>query len=280
MVVVYPGQYCSTTIERHVYNNLTRYRQKTGNYKVRKFNILLLALSVTGCSYINSFLTAEPAPDSGFLEHPEQMKPHPERSPFNRFWCKNHGCDWSKFQSVIVTQVDTSHIIKNSWWDNFNTEPKSKLQEDRHAIANYLRESFTFALQTDTAVHHEVVNSPKNRTMILEMALVELVPTKAFMRSVMDIVGFLIPGVQALGLTGSGSVAIEGRIRDAETGEVIFKFADRQQDKTALISVQDLTWHGHAREIIDDWAREFVELYDTPSSHMVAASSHFTLKPW
>ena len=167
-----------------------------------------------------------------------------------------------------------------SWWDNFNAEPKSELMEDRHTIANYLRESFTTALQNDPVVHHEVVNSPKHRTMILEMALVELVPTKAFMRSVMDVFGLLIPGAQVLGLTGSGSVAIEGRIRDADTGEVIFKFADRQQDKTAIISAQDFTWHGHAKEIIDDWAKEFVELYDTPSSHMVAMSSHFTLKPW
>ena len=139
---------------------------------------------------------------------------------------------------------------------------------------------YSIELNKNPVVHHEVVNSPKHRTMILEMALVELVPTKAFMRSVMDVFGLLIPGAQVLGLTGSGSVAIEGRIRDADTGEVIFKFADRQQDKTAIISAQDFTWHGHAKEIIDDWAKEFVELYDTPSSHMVAMSSHFTLKPW
>jgi len=44
--------------------------------------------------------------------------------------------------------------------------------------------------------------------------------------------------------------------------------------------VEDFTWHGHAREIIDDWAVEFVELYDTPPSHMVRVASRFTLKPW
>lgn len=254
--------------------------RRSTRFEMKTFNLLLLALSITGCSYFDNILTAKPAPDSGFLDHPEQMKPHPERFPFNRVWCENHGCDWSKYKSIIVSQVDTSHIIKMSWWENFNTESKSQLQEDRHAIAIYLKESFESTIQNDPAAHHEVINSPRNRTMILEMALVELVPTKAFMRSIMDIVGFLIPGAQVLGITGSGSVAIEGRIRDAETGEIIFKFADRQQDKTAVISVQDLTWHGHAKEIIDDWAGEFVELYDTPPSHMVAVSSHFTLMPW
>ena len=110
-------------------------------------------------------------------------------------------------------------------------------------------------------------------TMILELALVELVPTKAFIHAVANFIGFLIPGAQTIGLTGSGSVAIEGRIRDADTGKVIFKFADRQQDKTSIVSIKDITWHGHAEEIIDDWAREFVELYDTPPTHIVKASS-------
>lgn len=247
---------------------------------VKILTIQLIMLALSGCSYLNSMLTAEPAPDSGFLEHPEQMKPHPERFPFNRVWCKDHGCDWSKYQSVIVKKVDTNHILKMSWWDNLNTEPKAQLQKDQHEIAGYVRNTFLTALENDAVVHHEVVDSPKNRTMILEIALVELVPTKAFMRSVMDVIGFLIPGAQVLGLTGSGSVAIEGRIRDAESREIIFKFADRQQDKSAILSAQDFTWHGHAKEIIDDWANEFVKLYDTPSSHMVAASSHFTLKPW
>ncbi len=167
-----------------------------------------------------------------------------------------------------------------SWWDNFNLEPKSKLQKERHIIATYLQESFQSTIRNDVNKYHEVVETPRKDTMIIELALVELVPTKAFMRIVADIIGYLIPGVQTLGLTGSGSVAIEGRIRDAGTREIIFKFADRQQDKTSVVNIEDITWHGHVKEIIDDWAREFVELYDTPPTHIVKASNHFTLRPW
>lgn len=134
---------------------------------VKIFTILLTALVISGCAYLETILTAEPAPDSGFLEHPEQMKPHLERFPFNRAWCENHGCDWEKYQSILITQVDTSHVIKMSWWDNFATESKSQLQEDRHEIAIYIKESFTTALENDPKVHHELVSKPKNRTMIL-----------------------------------------------------------------------------------------------------------------
>ena len=125
-----------------------------------------------------------------------------------------------------------------------------------------------------------VVETPVQGTMIVELALVEVVPTKAFIRSAADIIGYFVPGVQTIGLTGSGSVAIEGRIRDAHTGEIVFKFADREQDKTSIVNIEDFSWHGHVKEIVDDWAREFVELYDTPVTHIVNASNHFTLRPW
>lgn len=238
--------------------------------------IVLLA----GCSYLDASLKASPAKDSGFLEHPEKMTAQNKRFPFNRIWCINDGCDWSKYSSIIITTVDTNHVLKMSWWDSFNVESKSKLQNDRHEIAIYIQKTFQTNIKNDTNNYHEVVNTPNNRTMILEIALVELVPTKAFMRGAVDILGLIIPGVQVLGLTGSGSVAIEGRIRDASTNEIIFKFADREQDKSAIVSVADLTWHGHAKEIVDDWASEFVELYDTHPLHMVKASSQFTLRPW
>lgn len=208
------------------------------------------------------------------------MTPNLKRFPFNRVWCQNKGCDWSKYTSVVVSPVDTTHILKMSWWDNFNLEPKSKLQEERHHVAEYLRNSFQSSILNDANKYHEVVEAPKNNTMIIELALVELVPTKAFMRLAADVIGFLIPSFQTVGLTGSGSVAIEGRIRDAASGEIIFKFSDRRQDKTSIVNFEDFTWHGHVKEIIDDWAHEFVELYDTPSNHIVYASSHFTLRPW
>jgi len=167
-----------------------------------------------------------------------------------------------------------------SWWDNFTLESISELQEERHIIAKYLREKTISEIKNDPDKHHEVVDVARNDSMIIEFALVELVPTKVFMRAVADFAGYIIPGAQVLGLTGSGSVAIEGRIRDAETGEVIFKFADREQDQTSIANIKDLTWHGHANVVVDVWVREFVELYDTPPTHLVEASDHFTLKVW
>jgi len=242
--------------------------------------VVMFVVYFSGCSYFDTTLKASPAKDSGFLEHPEEMTAQNKRFPFNRVWCINDGCDWSKYSSIIISEVDTNHILKMSWWDNFNVESKNKLQNDRHEIANYIQKSFHAAIKNDNNKYHEVVYTPKNKTMVLEIALVELIPTKAFMRAAVDFLGLIIPGVQLLGLTGSGSVAIEGRIRDESTGKIIFKFADREQDKSSIVSLNDLTWHGHAKEIVDDWALEFVELYDTHPSHMVKAASQFKLRPW
>ena len=131
-------------------------------------------LSLTGCSYINSSLKADPAADSGFIQNAEQMTSSQERFPFDRVWCLNQGCDWSKYSSVVVSPVDTAHLLKMSWWDNFNLEPKSKLQEERHIIARYLRESFLAAIQNDANKYHEVVEIERSFNTLLTKLMISL----------------------------------------------------------------------------------------------------------
>lgn len=249
-------------------------------YLMEMFFICIFSLFFTGCSSLNTLFKADPAPYSGFIQHPEQMEAHKERFPFNRIWCQKDGCDWSKYSSIIVAPVDTTHILKMSLWDNFNLVSKSKLEKDRQVIAEYTQKKFQSAIKTDVHKHHKVVDTPKKNTMILELALVELVPNKAFMRTAADIAGIFEPELKVIKFMGSGSVAIEGRIRDANTGEIIFKFADREDEKLTMVNINDFTWYGHAKVVVDDWASEFIELYDTPPSHMVEASSRFTLRPW
>ena len=114
---------------------------------------------------------------------------------------------------------------------------------------------------------------PGSRTVILEMALVELVPTKVWLNTV------------TVGLTtgtpvNRGTVAIEGRIRDGASGKVIATFADREVSKASIVNRADLTWYFHAHRIIDEWAAQLVALVNARESEIVKRSSPFTLKPW
>ena len=73
-----------------------------------------------------------------------------------------------------------------------------------------------------------------------------------------------------LGLMG-GSMAIEGKVKDGATGEVIAMFADRKVNSRfkSMAPGDELTWYSHARPLIKKWSSLFVELAnDLPKAEM------------
>jgi hypothetical protein len=113
------------------------------------------------------------------------------------------------------------------------------------------------------------------------MALTEVVPTKAWLNVTGNVVGFFVPGVAtAAGIAASGSVAMEGRLRASQTGEIVAMFKDRESDQLSPIGIQDFTWYYHAEDNIDEWSAQFAEIFETSADHPVAASLPLTLKLW
>lgn len=90
---------------------------------------------------------------------------------------------------------------------------------------------------------------------------------------------FFVPGGGLIKVAGKGSVAIEGAVRDADTGEILFEFRDREGDKAAPFTVKDFQRFAHAQVAFDEWAKQLVELLATPVTHMVDDSLPFTLSP-
>lgn len=131
----------------------------------------------------------------------------------------------------------------------------------------------------------EVVEEPGPRTIVLEIGLVEVVPTKAWLAAV-GLASWALPLAVGIPIgTGAsllqpGSVAIEGTLRDAETGELIAAFADRERSKARVVDLQALTWYGHAREIFMDWASQLLQLLTTPNDRMVRDSAIFDPLPF
>src|SRR5262249_43377704 len=130
-----------------------------------------------------------------------------------------------------------------------------------------------------------VVDAPRGDTMILELAVTQLVPNKAFLGAI-GLAAWAAPlpvgvpvGILAT-FADDGWMAIEGRVRDAKSGKVIAMFADREAAKTRVVDVEAVTWYGQARESMNDWADQFVLLANTPRDVTVEDSSAFTLMPW
>ena len=249
-----------------------------------KFGIIFLCfilLLTTGCETAMKKLKANPAPDSGFLQEPEKMTEQRERFPFNRVWVSpEFRQKRDEYTSIIVAPVNVSHLSKMDWWQRQNAMTQETLAKDAATVAAYIKKSFTEAIANDPKHRYTVVDKPGNDTLILELALVELVPSKAFFNAATTVGGFFVPGLGYAAAAGKGSVAIEGRIRDSQNGTLLGQMADREQGKSAVVDVAGMTWYESAKNNVDDWAKQFVELANTDYAHKVEDSLPFTLVTW
>lgn len=206
----------------------------------------------------------EPAPETDFVGKDTELAEDP-RVPLQRVW-RDPQADMSSYDSITIAPVNTDHVAEAEWWQK--TVMKGQLRrEDLHNLADYARQKFELAFARDEEARLEYVSAPRDGTIILETALVEIVPSKSVL------------GIVPLSDKPRGSTAIEGRLRDARTDQVVMKFADRRTGKVRPIKA-DPRWNSAAKEAIDTWAEVFVRIANADGAEPVEDASDFSLKPW
>jgi hypothetical protein len=210
---------------------------------------------------------AKPGLDAGFIQDPQVLQKN-DKVPFDRYWA-NPSFDLRSYSKVYVAPVDTQHLLKGSWWD------RTSLSNSQKDEANVLGPRFQSAVKESFGKYddrkYEVVEAPQADAMIVELALVELVPTKVWLNAITEIVA---------GAFDQGSTSFEGRIRDGKTGTVIAEFKDREFGQMSIISVADLEWWAHAKHTIDHWAEQLPEVTNRKPDEEVSNTSTVTLRPW
>ncbi len=249
------------------------------------FWALFLVALVAGCASDKpaKIMKAKPAPDSGFLAEPEKMAEHRERAPFNRMWA-DPAFFASNYRSILVAPVNTEHVLAASTWAKTNVR-EFRIEQDLARIASDFRQTVIAKFRASDENRFAIVDTAAADTMILELAITELVPGKAFLGAIglaawAAPLAVGIPVGVAASFADDGWMAIEGRVRDAKTGTVMARFADREGPKTRILDLEAATWYGHARESMKDWADQLVLLANTPKDVQVEDSSWFTLRPW
>jgi hypothetical protein len=251
---------------------------------------LLLALAIAGCAGTEKaeekVLAASPAPDAGYLEHPERMEPHPERAPFDRYWL-GPTFDWNRFSKLYVAAVDTRHLLEMSLWEQVNLRTID-VRKDVAELAVKLHDDIEAAFREDPKHHFVVLDDPAlidAQTLMIETALVQLVPNKAGLGILATAawgapleVGIPVGTVAAFADQGSASFEMRGR--DGGTGEVIAMAADREIGPARVVDVRSMTWYGNTHLIFENWSAELVELSNTPRDVQVKHAAYFTLMPW
>ena len=194
-------------------------------------------------------------------------------APYRGWSMKEH------FSAIYVAPVNTRYMEQQSWWQQQNTR-KEALSKDSRMLAQRMQTKFQQTITSYPNSSFKSANGPGPGVLVLELALVELVPSKAFWNVGAGAAGFVVPGAGFLALAGAGSIAIEGRVRDGATNAVIATFKDRRNDKAAPINIGSYTWYHGAEINVAAWAGEFAELFNTPPDHIVKRPSPVTLRPW
>jgi hypothetical protein len=244
-----------------------------------------LASTLTACSTINSAsndakaAVIAPAPDTAFTPNPEREKKI-DYLPFQRAWIKP-GVDFKAYQYLVVAPVNTQYMMQMDWIHklssvNYVTNVKKDIQD----VATYFQNQVVTDFKNDDYQHFIILDYPAQQTqsvLQLELALVEIDPSMPMLNAA----GWLVVGGgTAAGLINQRSVAFEGRIRDLGTNEIVATFADRNIQDIDPLDLTRLTWYGPAKQIIDQWAKEFVAIANRKPGQVITAPTAFSLRPF
>ena len=238
------------------------------------FTLAAATLFIAACK-------TDPAPDSGFLANPERMTAQRQRAPFDRAWVKP-GFRKSAYTALIIGKVNTDFLMENTGWAAANPA-NDTLKQEAEKLARFTGDTFAQAFRNDPKKRFEIVRNPGMGVAVLDLAIVELVPSHAVLGALGLVAPFARAPLLAVGSKAGGKstcVAIEGRLRDSVTGEVLLMFADREEPPVRIISAKAVTWYGDAEDSINVWAKQLVELGNTPTDVEVKDAPKFTLNPW
>jgi len=234
---------------------------------------------------------AKPAPDAGFLQQSALMKAE-KNVPYNRIYVNPKYSDKS-YTEIYVAPVNTDYVMAENVWEKATVANFSDADVKKNIglLAEYQRNAFIKACQKDPNKKFKVVDKPGPNTLILESAIVQLVPSKAELQA-LGLVPFFFLGAITTGVEygassathsedqGKGVIAIEARTRDGATGEVVSMFADREHPPTAVLDVKSLFWWEPAKPICDGWAKQFVELENHRKGKKIEEIPNFQLLVW
>ena len=205
------------------------------------------------------------APNSGFLPNTYRLE---NGKFFQKSW-SDAAYKIEDFDKIAIAPISTTYLRDLGWWDKKNA---STYTEDRpdgpgqgldlggnqtmgRQMTRYFEEQIAAAFQNTKNSRFKLVDygSIDKKTLVLAIALVEIVPVKKY-----------LPGAQLLGdgtLRG-GTIAIEGQIKQGKTNKMMAMFKDRKVN-TKDIDYMDGTqpsFYDFAKPIIKDWSALFVSL--------------------
>ena len=248
-----------------------------------RLNILILTMMffTVNTASAKVFKKAEPAAKNTDFVEGSMMRKDPHL-PFNKAW-KAQNFDKRDYSEIYVAPVNTEYLRQNSFWGELSIKD---VEDDVNELAANMRSTVRRAFWDDTNGRFKIVSKPGPKTLILEIAITELIPNKAGFEVLSMAAGpagglAASAGSAVAKSIGSKSIiAIEARIRDGADGGIVAMFADRESEKGNIVSIKNFSWYGHVNVIIDEWAQQLVKIANKSPDDIVSDSPTFSFKPW
>ncbi len=197
---------------------------------------------------------------------------HDDRVPVRRVW-KDPSAVMSRYDKIVIADVRTDLQIDKSWMEhNGASALMGHEDKDLKELAVYMKKSFSDAIAKGPC-RMTLAQAGGPGTVSLELAIVKVVANKPVLE-VGSTVGMAIAKPITLCLIPVKSVisnethsplasyiAIEGKIRDAQTGKVLIMFtADSYEDPALLDANKYVSAYSNVRSIVDRWGSQLVKM--------------------
>lgn len=242
-------------------------------------------------------MRAEPVRLTDFLPGNERLVRRADTFPFHYTWMNTNAVLKADFKNVYIAPFDVSYLRKGKEYDKMKDKAMSGYDQMRDALVNldsaidelgdYGRKAFVQAFKArEKETLLKVVDNPSlAHTMILEMAITAFVPTRAEVEVVGTVGSFFCP-IPGVGLVAdylaAGSLAVECRVRDSVTKDVVAMFADTEGEPSALLQFSKYTYTSSAKINLKRIAAQTVECCAVEdASHLRRAFPFgFIALPW
>lgn len=220
---------------------------------------MAVVVLATGCStdWIHRMMRHDAAELTDFLPGKERLVRQPDTFPVHYTWADTNAIDKADFKCVYVAPINLSYLREGNGYDEWRNKVAG-LDDAINELGEYGRNAFIKAFEARKV---KVVNDPKTpNAAVLELAITAFVPTRAEIAAVGTAVDFVLPGVGIVSdCLSAGMVAVECRIRDSATKEVVMMFADTEGDPNAILSFSKFTYTSSAKINLKKLAEVFVE---------------------
>ncbi|MFO0416402.1 MAG: DUF3313 family protein [Pseudomonadota bacterium] len=244
-------------------------------HKLLRAPLLTLLVAVAACSVKERTEPVSPI----FLEGAPIEQAIPEL-PFQHSWI-DPSVRQKGYRSIFIKPIRTDLIPPDTWKRSRGIAVGSKetFDNDAAVLARYFKIRLSSELRELEKPRFTVVEAPTNDSIILEIAITELVLSEPLIRAAA--LAAPLPGVDlALTAISDPHVSFAARFYAPDGKTLIATAADRRFPPLRIIDLNKLRARSSAREIIAQWAKELALSIQSDRMSKVERSSSFSILPW